>query len=97
MALASTSAGHPSCLKELRVLTQADSDVRSPMAKQLDGAWSAGHIAAALKQLQKGPEVDMVLALGYVSSAVAALSGPLRKATFAPFVMDAGLQGLSSA
>ncbi len=36
----------------------------------------------------------MVLALGYVSSAVAALSEPLRKPTFAPFVMDADLQGL---
>lgn len=80
--------------KELLVLTQADFDVRFPAAKQLDGAWSAGHIAAALKQLQKDPDVDMVLALGYVSSAVAALSGPLRKPTFAPFVMDAGLQGL---
>lgn len=48
--------------------------MRFPAAKQLDGAWSAGHIAAVLKQLQKDPEVDMVLALGYVSSAVAALS-----------------------
>lgn len=80
--------------KELLVLTQADFDVRFPSAKQLDGAWSADRIATALKQLQADPEVDMVLALGYVSSAVAALSGPLRKPTFAPFVMDADLQGL---
>jgi len=79
---------------ELLVLTQTDFDVRFPTAKQLDGAWSAERIAAALKQLQEDPEVDMVLALGYVSSAVAALSGPLRKPTFAPFVMDAKLQGL---
>ncbi|MBI3773553.1 MAG: TolC family protein [Gammaproteobacteria bacterium] len=80
--------------KELLVMTQPDFDVRFPAAKQLDGAWSADRIAAALKQLQKDPEVDMVLTLGYVSSAVAALSGPLRKPTFAPFVMDANLQGL---
>ncbi len=79
---------------ELLVLTQADIDVRFPAATQLDGAWSAERIATALKQLQEDPEVDMVLALGYVSSAVAALSGPLRKPTFAPFVMDADLQGL---
>lgn len=57
-------------------MTQTDFDVRFPAAKQLDGGWSAGHIPAALKQLQKDPEVDMVLALGYVSSAVAAMSGP---------------------
>ncbi len=79
---------------ELLILTQDDFEVRFPAAKQLDGAWSAERITAALKQLQEDPEVDMVLALGYVSSAVAALSGPLRKPTFAPFVMDADLQGL---
>jgi len=79
---------------ELLVLTQADFDVRFPAAKQLDGGWSAERIAAALQQLQEDPEVDMVLALGYASSAVAALNRPLRKPTFAPFVMDAALQGL---
>jgi len=79
---------------ELLALTQADFDVRFPAAKQIDGNWSAEHITVALKQLQADPEVDMVLALGYVSSAVAALSVPLRKPTFAPFVMDADLQGL---
>lgn len=79
---------------ELLALTQADFDVRFPAEKQLDGAWSVPRIAAAFKQLQSDPEVDMVMALGYVSSAVAALAGPLRKPTFAPFVMDADLQGL---
>ena len=79
---------------ELLVLTQADLDVRFLATKQLDGAWSAERIATALKQLQEDPEVDMVMALGYVSSAVAALSDQLRKPTFAPFVMDADLQGV---
>jgi len=79
---------------ELMALTQADFDIRFPAAKQLDGAWSAERIESAFKQLQQDPEVDMVLALGYVSGAVAALSGPLRKPTFAPLVMGADLQGL---
>lgn len=79
---------------ELLVLAQPDFDVRFPAAKQLDGEWSAERISAALEQLQADPEVDMVMALGYVSSAIATLSGPLRKPTFAPFIMDAGLQGL---
>ena len=80
--------------KELLLLTQADFEVRFPAVKQLDGGWSAERISAALEQLQKDPEVDMVLALGYVSSAIAALKRPLRKPTFAPFIVDAVLQGL---
>jgi outer membrane protein TolC len=44
-----------------------------------------------LKQLQDDPQVDMVLALGYVSSQLASLFKEHRKPTFAPFVMDANL------
>ncbi len=79
---------------ELLVLTEADFDVHFPAAKQLDGGWSAKRIAAAHQQLQQDPEVDMVLALGYVASVIAALDQPLRKPTFAPFIMDADFQGL---
>jgi len=79
---------------ELLALTEADFEIRFPATQQLDGAWSAERITAAFKQLQQDPEVDMVLAMGYVAGAVAALSGPLRKPTFAPFVMGADLQNL---
>jgi len=79
---------------ELLVLTRADFDVRFPDAKRLDGGWSAKRIATALRQLQEDPEVDMVMALGYVSSVIAALNKSPRKPTFAPFIMDAGFQGL---
>ncbi len=79
---------------ELLLLTKADFDVRFPPEKNLNGGWSATRIAAAHKQLQEDPAVDVVLAVGYVSSAVAALIDPLRKPTFAPFIMDADLQGL---
>lgn len=79
---------------ELLLLTEADFDVRFPEEKYIDGRWSAKRIATAHQQLQDDPTVDMVLALGYVSSAVAALTSPLRKPTFAPFVTDADLQGL---
>ncbi len=79
---------------ELVTLTKGEVEVRFPDTYYVDGGWSAERIAAALKRLQQNPNVDMVLALGYVSSAVAALSTPLRKPTFAPFVMDADLQGL---
>ena len=79
---------------ELLVLTKADFDIRFPVAKQIDGAWSAKRIAAAHKQLQQDPQVDMVMALGYVASVTAALDQSLRKPTFAPFIMDANFQGL---
>ncbi len=79
---------------ELLALTKGDFNIRFPDSKQLDGGWSVKQITAALRQLQKDPEVDMVLALGYISSSVAGLSQRLRKPTFAPFVMDAKLLGL---
>lgn len=78
---------------ELLALTQTDFDVRFPASKQLDGGWSAQRIAAAIQQLQNDPQVDMVLAVGYVSSAIAVQQRPLRKPTFAPFIMDAELLG----
>ncbi len=80
---------------ELLLLTKADFDVRFPPEKNIDGGWSAKRIAAAHQQLQEDPVVDIVLAVGYVSGAVAAQTTPLRKPTFAPFVMDADLQGLT--
>lgn len=79
---------------ELLALARPDFDVRFPAAKQLDGAWSSKRIAEAHKHLQDDPEVDMVMALGYVSSVIAALQQPLRKPTFAPFIMDANFQGI---
>ena len=80
--------------KELHTLAGEDFDIRFPYDKQLDGAWSARQITKALQQLQNDPHVDMVLALGYVSSAIAARHIPLHKPTFAPFIIDANIQGL---
>lgn len=79
---------------ELLTLTKQDFDVRFPGDKQLDGAWKVERIASALERLQADPEVDMILALGYVSSVLAALDRRIRKPTFAPLIMDARLQGL---
>jgi len=79
---------------ELKALTKGEFELRFSMEKQLDGKWSAKRITAAFKKLQSDPEVNMVLALGYVSSAVAILDRPLHKPTFAPFVWDAHLLGM---
>jgi len=79
---------------ELLVLVKGEFDIQFPNSKQLDGGWSAKQIRQAFSHLQNDPEVDMVLTLGYVSSAIAALSQSLQKPSFAPFVMDAELLGL---
>jgi len=80
---------------ELKALTKGEFELRFPAEKQLDGKWSAKRITAAFKQLQDDPEVNMVIALGYVSSAIAILDRPLRKPTFAPFVWDVDLLGVT--
>jgi len=80
---------------ELKALAKGEFELSFPIAKQLDGKWSAKHISAAFKQLQDDPEVNMVMTLGYVSSAVAILNKPLSKPTFAPFVWDASLLGVN--
>lgn len=76
---------------ELLALTKGEFEIHFPKTKQLGGEWSAEKITKAFIQLQSDPEVDMVLTMGYVSSAIAALSKELHKPTFAPFVMDAEL------
>ncbi len=81
--------------RELKALTKNEIELRFPAEKQLNGNWSAKRITAAFKQLQDDPEVNMVIALGYVSSAIAILGRPLRKPTFAPFVWDADLLGVN--
>jgi outer membrane protein len=79
---------------ELLTLTKGDFHVRFPEDKQLDGEWSVKKITAAFRKLQNDPEVDMVLAFGFVSGAIAGVSQHLNKPTFAPLIMDANLLGL---
>ncbi len=79
---------------EITALTEGEFDVRFPQAKQLNGNWSIDEIKSALSRLQNDSSVDMVLALGFVSSQIAATGIELRKPTFAPLVLDANLAGL---
>ncbi len=81
-------------LGEIIALTEGEFNVRFPESKQLDGNWSIEDINGALTRLQRDPGVDIVLALGFVSSQIAATGIELHKPTFAPLVLDANLQGL---
>jgi len=80
---------------ELRNLTEGEFMISFPESKQFDGQWSTDRITAAVMRLQNDPEVDMVLALGLLSSQLAATSSNLRKPTFAPFVFNPDLLGIS--
>ena len=51
---------------------------------------------AVIDRLLADPEVDLLLALGVLSSNELALRGPLPKPVFAPFVFSRGLQGIPS-
>jgi len=80
---------------ELKVLAKGEFELSFPAAKQIDGTWSAKNIASAFQQLQDDPEVDMIMTLGYVSSAVAMINRSLHKPTFAPFAWDVNLLGIN--
>ncbi|MBX2867918.1 MAG: TolC family protein [Acidiferrobacterales bacterium] len=80
--------------EEIKSLTEGEFDIRFNPDKRFDGGWSLDDIDAALVRLQNDSEVDMVLALGFVSSLVASRSKSLRKPTFAPMVLDANLLDL---
>ena len=80
--------------QEIQSLTEGEFNIRFNPEKRFDGGWSLPDIEAALAKLQDDDEVDVVLALGFVSSLVASRSKTLRKPTFAPMVLDANLLDL---
>jgi outer membrane protein TolC/ABC-type uncharacterized transport system substrate-binding protein len=80
--------------KEILTLTDGEFDVEFDPLHQLDGGWSIQKIQGAFKELQQDRDVDMVLALGFVSSLVASRSESLLKPTFAPMVLDSNLLNL---
>jgi outer membrane protein TolC/ABC-type uncharacterized transport system substrate-binding protein len=80
--------------KEILTLTDGEFDVVFDPLHQLDGGWSIQEIQGAFNQLQEDSDVDMVLALGFVSSLVASRSESLLKPTFAPMVLDSNLLNL---
>ena len=81
-------------VKELLSLTDGEFEVTFDASNRLDGNWNVKNIETSLTQLQNDPDVDMIMALGFVSSLVAARSENLKKPTFAPLVLDSNLLGL---
>jgi outer membrane protein len=63
-----------------------------PPDKRLDGNWSLAGLNAALDRLEADPAVDVVVALGFVASHVAAHRAKLPKPTIAALAVDPVLQ-----
>ncbi len=79
---------------EVSALTDGEFDVRLEESRILAGNWSVDGVEDAFDTLYDDREVDLVLALGFVSSTVAARMDDHPKPTFAPMVLDSDLSPL---
>lgn len=79
---------------QIRELLGDDYDLRFDARMSIGRDLTRQAATAALQTMFDDPEVDIVLAAGYVASTVASHLGPLPKPTIAPFSLDAELQGL---
>lgn len=80
--------------REISELTAGEFDVRFDDATILTGDWSVEGVEDAMRALQGNTDVDIVLALGFVSSTVAARMPEHPKPTFAPMALDPDLAAL---
>ncbi len=80
--------------EEILELTRGEFEVRFDEKNFQSGNWNLDGIQAAFSELQSNSEIDMVLALGFVSSLVATRSEDISKPTFAPLVLDSNLLNL---
>ena len=71
-------------------------DVRFPQEKRQEADWTATGVQEVIDRLLADPEVDLLLALGVLSSNDLARRGPLPKPVFAPYVFSRGIQGIPS-
>ena len=79
---------------EITDLTAGEFDVRFDDAMILKGDWSVEGVEDALRALHGNTDVDVVLALGFVSGTVAARMPEHPKPTFAPMALASDLAGL---
>jgi len=80
--------------KEILNITEGEFDVLFPADRALDGQWAISPINRAIERLLSSPDVDLILALGYVASHEVCKRRDLNKPVIAPFVIDAKIQRL---
>nr|AFK79219.1 outer membrane efflux protein [uncultured bacterium F42-01] len=81
---------------EMRALVRDQFDLRFPDDKVVVGDWTLPTVEAALRRLVADPEVDLVVALGILSSDRACRGAAPTKPIIAPAVIDAKAQGMPS-
>lgn len=74
--------------KEIQQLTEGEFTVRLPDSKQLDGGWQRSGIESAFGRLYADTDVDVVLALGFSSAAIAVTRKDHPKPTIAAVIID---------
>jgi len=80
--------------QEILALASGEFDVRFPKDKHLNGEWHRAQVERRFKKLLNDPSVDLIIALGAISSDVAAHTSPLSKPVVATVVIDAALQNM---
>ncbi|MFQ5936911.1 MAG: TolC family protein [Acidiferrobacterales bacterium] len=80
--------------QEILGLTRGEFDVRFPKKKQLTADWSIRKVQRAIERLLADPEVDIVIALGVLSSQQLAQRPHFPKPAIASVIVDREIQGL---
>lgn len=81
-------------IKEVTDITSGQYDVRFPDDLFVRADWSAEGISAAIEELLKNPEADLIITLGRVASHQICKRRDLSKPVIAPLIIDAGIQNL---
>ncbi|MCZ6878326.1 MAG: TolC family protein, partial [Acidobacteria bacterium] len=82
--------------REIGIMLEEEFNVQFPPEKRLEADWTAAGVQAVIDRLLADPEVDLLLALGVLTSNELARRSLLPKPVFAPFVVSRGLQGIPS-
>ncbi|APG27960.1 hypothetical protein A7E78_08995 [Syntrophotalea acetylenivorans] len=78
---------------EVIALTSGEFPVNFPDDKTITADWTMSGVKRVADKLLKDPEVDLLLAIGVLTSHDLAHRGPLPKPTVAPFTVDRAIQG----
>jgi outer membrane protein TolC len=80
--------------EEILTLTRGEFDVAFPEELYAEADWTETGIKSRLDQLLEDPSVDLVLAMGVIAGDMVCRYPELAKPVIAPFIIDAGVQGL---
>ncbi|MDD2356978.1 MAG: ABC transporter substrate binding protein [Thiovulaceae bacterium] len=92
---AELNAQHDMFISEINKVSEGEFLLHFPKNKQLDGNFSVQTTDKQIERLENDPSVDMVLLIGGISSQLALKKNILHKPTFAPFVYNVSLSGVS--